>query len=190
MSWVYLACATLNFDVSVFLLSDKWDGKFSRQKHARWRLSHSCLPQWCQNGTEQHEEPPYQRTGGLGCHRMVTFSAERHYDNEHSFSITSNSRAPFPLKYFSESNGLWQSYLLHCMVGLFLEVTLKKTDTEDIRDNLYQSNFHNVLLGVMGNKLCAESNNVYRCPQTYACLLTLNIHDCFLIDWAMMNLEN
>lgn len=158
MKWAYLSyvlslshiCAILNFIVSVFLRSDKWDGKFSRQKHAGGRLSHSCLPQWCQNWTEQHEETLYQRTGGLGCHRMVTFSAERHYDNEHSFSITSTSWAPFPLMYFSECNSLWQSYLLHCIAGLFLEIAFKKFATEDICDDLYQSSFPQCIVGCYG----------------------------------------
>lgn len=72
---------------------------------------------------------------------MVTFYMERHYDNEHSFSITGTSWAPFPLMYYSEGNGLWQSYLLHCIARLFLEVTFKKYATENICDNLYQSSF-------------------------------------------------
>lgn len=115
-----------SISMSLFLQSDKWGGKFSRQKHALWKLSHCYPPQWCQNWTEQHEETLNQKAGGLGCHRMVTFCVERHYDNECSFSITSTSWAPFPLMYFTEGNGLWQSYLLHCIAGLFLEITWKK----------------------------------------------------------------
>lgn len=36
-----------------------------------------------------------KKAGGLGCHRMVTFCVERHYDNEHSLSIAITSWAPF-----------------------------------------------------------------------------------------------
>ncbi len=158
IKWAYLsyelslshACAILNFDVSLFLQTDKWDGKFSCQKHICWKLLHCYPPQWCQNWTEQHEEMLYQKAGGLGCHRMVTFCVERHYDNEHSFSITSTSWAPFPLMCFSEGNSLWQSYLLHCIAGLFLEVTFKKSATENICENLYQSSFPQCIIGCYG----------------------------------------
>lgn len=136
IKWAYLsyelslsqshACAILNFDVSLFLHIDKWDGKFSRQKHTCWEFSHCYPPQWCQNLTKQHEEKLNQKAGGLGCQRIVTFCVAHHYDNEHWFSITSTSWAPFPLIYFSEGNGLWQSYLLHCIAGLFLEVSWNK----------------------------------------------------------------
>lgn len=139
IKWAYLsyelslsrACAIFNFDVSLFFLSfffhsDKWDGKFAHQKQTCRKLPRSCPPPWCQNWTEQREETLYQKVGGLGCHRMVTFCVERHYDNEQSFSIISTSRATFPLMYFSKGNALWQSYLLHCTAGLFLEVTFKK----------------------------------------------------------------
>lgn len=108
------------------------------------------LSSMCQNWTEQREETLYQKAGGLGCQRMVTFCVERHYDNEHSFSITSTSWAPFPLMYFSEGNGLWQSYLLHCIAGLFLEVTFKKSARENICENLYQSSFLQCIIGCYG----------------------------------------
>lgn len=118
------ACAILNFDVSLFLQSDKWDGKWSRQKHTR---THFFPPQWCHNWKEQDEKTLYQKA--RGCHRMVTFCVQRHYDNEHAFSITNTSWAPFLLMYFSEGNGRWQSYLLHCIAGLFLEVRNKTSAT-------------------------------------------------------------
>lgn len=164
IKWAYLsyelslsrACAIFNFDVSLFSLSfffhsDKWDGKFAHQKQTCRKLPRSCPPPWCQNWTEQREETLYQKVGGLGCHRMVTFCVERHYDNEQSFSIISTSRATFPLMYFSKGNALWQSYLLHCTAGLFLEVTLKKkSSSENICANLYQSNFPQCIIGCYG----------------------------------------
>lgn len=53
-----------------------------------------------------HDETLYHKAGGFGCHRIVAFCVERHYDNEHSFAIISTSWAPFPLMYFSKGNGL------------------------------------------------------------------------------------
>lgn len=125
MSWVYLKRVLYSISMCLcvffFFQSDKWDGKFAHQKQTCRKLPHSCPPPWCQNWTEQREATLYQKVGGLGCHGMVTFCVERHYDNEQSFSIISTSRANFPLMYFSKGNALWQSYLLHCTAGLFLE---------------------------------------------------------------------
>lgn len=33
------------------------------------------------------ENAAFLKVGGLGCHSMVTFCVEHHYDNEHSFSV-------------------------------------------------------------------------------------------------------
>lgn len=46
------------------------------------------------------------QAGGSACHRIVAFSVEHHYDNEHSFPIISTSWVTFPLMYTSEGNGL------------------------------------------------------------------------------------
>lgn len=147
------ACAILNFDVS-FPSGWQMRWKISTSKKinnkARLLKAHCYPPQWCQNWTEQHDETLYHKAGGFGCHRIVTFCVEHHYDNEHSFSIISTSWAPFPLMYFSEGNGLWQFYLFHCMAGLFLENHFKKSAMENICDNLYQSCFLQCIAGCYG----------------------------------------
>lgn len=120
----FISCVCYTQFRRVSFPSNEWQMRWkisTSKKHAYWKLSHCYPPQWCQNWTEQHEETLYHKAGGLGCHRIVTFRVEHHYDNEHSFSIIGTSWAPFPLMYFSEGNGLWQFYLLHCMAGLFLE---------------------------------------------------------------------
>ena len=104
----------------------------------------------CQNWKEQHEKTLYQKAGGLDCHRAVTFCVEHHYDNERAFSITGTLWVPFLLMYFCEGNGRWQSYLLHCIAGLFLEVWNKKSATGNICGNLYQSSFPQCVIGCYG----------------------------------------
>lgn len=162
-----------------FLQSDKWDGKFPRQKRSCWKLPHSYPLKWCQKWTEEHEESLYHKVGGRGCHRIVTLCVGDHYDNEHSFSIIITSWAPFPFMQCSEGNMLWQFYLLHCMTGLFLENHFLKL-LWGISVIIYiKAASHNVLLGVKRNKFRTESNNVYKCRLL---LLAKNICDCFLTD--------
>lgn len=148
MSWVYLEHVLYSISMCLcflFLFFSTVTNEME-SSHIKKRP-----PPWCQNWTEQREETLYQKVGGLGCHRMVTFCVERHYDNEQSFSIISTSRATFPLMYFSKGNALWQSYLLHCTAGLFLEVTFKKkSSSENICANLYQSNFPQCIIGCYG----------------------------------------
>lgn len=138
---LFHACAILNFDASLFPQGDKWDGKFSRQKtrlpKALASLSSTAVSEL--NGTPRRDAISKSRRFGLSENGDIC--VERHYDNERSLSITSTSWAPFPLMYFSEGNSLWQSYLLHCIAGLFLEVTFKNSATENICDDLYQSHF-------------------------------------------------
>lgn len=102
--WAYLSYelsfshvrAILNLNVSPFLQSDKWDGKFLRQKNmlaesSRTAILHSGVR------TEQNsmKRRNIKKQEVLGCHRILTFCVACHYDNEDSLSITNTSWAPF-----------------------------------------------------------------------------------------------
>ena len=127
MSRTSHACATLNSDVSLSpsLWQMRWKHSHvtnTRAERERSRRSRSERP----GRAEQHEEASHQGAAGWSCQRTLAFCVKRHYDNEHSLPVTGTSWASFPLMYFREGNGLWQSYLLLCIAGLFREVTLKK----------------------------------------------------------------
>lgn len=147
ISWAYPMRVLGSIPVCLFSpQSDKWVGKFSCQKQASWKLSHRHPRQRCQDWTEQREETLHQKAEALGCHRIVTFRVERHYDNKRSFSVTSTSWSPVRSFCFAEANGLWQSFL-RCIAGLFLEVTV---ESSALLRNPCQSSFPQCATGCYG----------------------------------------
>lgn len=127
------------------------------------------------------------QAGGSACHRIVAFSVEHHYDNEHSFPIIGTSRVTFPLMYTYEGNTLWQFYLLHCMARLFLENRFYKLCFREYLWFYNTSSSHNAARCAVGNKVCAESNNVYCCPLLWsACSLKI----CMIAFWLTEQKHN
>lgn len=152
IKWAYLsyepalshACAILNFDVPLFLQSDKWDGKFPHQNNKKktktrthtLRAHTALISTLVSELSRAAWRDSASQAGGSACHRIVAFSVEHHYDNEHSFPIISTSWVTFPL--MSRLKVTVSDSFIYCIArqGYFWKITFINSALENICDNL------------------------------------------------------
>lgn len=82
------ASVIFNFDVSIFCLQiDKWEKMHVRKSTFAESFHTTVLHRAIKAEQRRKKGTLLLKVGGLGCHSMVTFCVERHYDNEHSSSV-------------------------------------------------------------------------------------------------------